>query len=86
MGEEKILMAGFKCLVNTEKDKAPFRLIVELVGVFTIGDEFPEDKIDHFAKYNAPIILMPYIRENVYSLAIRAGIDIYLPLVQVPTK
>ncbi|MGC9658201.1 hypothetical protein BFR77_00270 [Acinetobacter pittii] len=84
--EEKILMAGFKCLINNENDNAPFSLVIELIGVFTVSDEFPEDKIEHFARYNAPIILMPYVRENVYSLAIRAGVDIYLPLVQVPTK
>ena len=84
--EEKVLMAGFKCLINTENDNAPFSLVVELIGVFTVSDEFPEDKIEHFARYNAPIILMPYVRENVHSLDIRAGVDIYLPLVQVPTK
>ena len=84
--EEKILAVGFKCLLNEEIEDAPFKITVELIGIFTVGDEFPFDKVEHFAKHNAPIILMPYIRENIYALSARTGINIILPLVQVPTK
>lgn len=82
--EEKVLAVGFKCLINENVDKAPFQLTVELIGIFTVGDEFPFDKIENFAKENAPLILMPYIRENIYALSSRTGLDIILPLVQVP--
>ncbi len=84
--DKDILMAGLRCLINIDQENAPFEVLVDIVGVFTVGDEFPRDKVEHFAKHNAPIILMPYIRENVYSLAIRAGVNVHLPLVQVPTK
>lgn len=84
--EQDILMAGFKCLINVNQENAPFELVADIVGVFSVGDEFPKDKVEHFAKHNAPIILMPYIRENVYSLAVRAGVNVHLPLVQVPMK
>lgn len=43
--EEKVLMAGFKCLINTENDNAPFSLVVELIGVFTVSDEFQKIKL-----------------------------------------
>lgn len=84
--EKKVLTVGFKCLLNEDVDKAPFQLTVELIGVFTIGDEFPSDKIESFAKGNAPLILMPYIRESIHTLSSRTGLDIILPLVQVPTR
>jgi preprotein translocase subunit SecB len=84
--DQDILMVGFRCLINVDKENAPFELIVDIVGVFTVGEEFPKDKVELFAKQNVPIILMPYIRENVYSLAVRAGINVHLPLVQVPTR
>jgi preprotein translocase subunit SecB len=84
--EEKVLTVGFKCLLNEDVDEAPFQITVELIGVFTIGDEFPSDKIENFAKGNAPLILMPYIRESIYTLSSRTGLDIILPLVQVPAR
>lgn len=84
--KEKILVVGVKCLLNDGIKDAPFNLNVELLGFFEVGDDFPSDKVEHFARHNAPIILMPYIRENIYSLSIRTGLDINIPLVQVPTK
>lgn len=84
--DESVAAVGFKCLINSENEDAPFTISVHLIGVFTVGDEFPKDKIDHWSQHNAPLILMPYIRENVYALAMRARIRLYLPLVQVPTR
>jgi preprotein translocase subunit SecB len=86
--DDKVAAVGFKCLINLEKEDAPFTISVHLIGIFTVGDEFPKDKIDHWSQHNAPLILMPYIRENVYAMAMRARIRLYLPLVvvQVPTK
>lgn len=73
------------------KDEAsidrPFSLKVVISGEFTVDQElFPMDMIQNFATHNAPIILMPYIREQAFGLTQRAGFTpIILPLVEVPT-
>lgn len=79
------LVVGFRCSINEDMDSeiAPFKLITEILGVFRVGDEFPKEHIMSFAKQNVPFILMPYIRENVYSLASRTNVKIILPLVQI---
>lgn len=47
---------------------------------------FPIDKIEHWAEHNAPLILYPYAREQVYALTGRTlNSPILLPLLQVPT-
>lgn len=65
----------------------PFKLRVGVAGEFTVDQErFPAHLIDQFVKGNAPIILLPYVREHAFSLTQRAGFDaIILPLVEVPT-
>ncbi len=65
----------------------PFEMRVSLAGHFTIDESlFPVDKINHWAENNAPIILIPFIREHVYSMSIRAGVEpVLFPLIQVPT-
>lgn len=64
----------------------PFKLDVELVGMFEVvdTDSFDENDIPSFAKQNAPLILYPYLREHVYSLTTRAGYEsAVLPLFEV---
>lgn len=61
-------------------------LRVEILGKFIVDDEsFPVDKIGEWAEKNAPYILLPYLREHVYSLTMRAGYaPLILPMYQVP--
>lgn len=72
-----------------EESDFPFIMDVAIAGIFTIDtDNFPVDKIHHWAKHNAPLILYPYLREHVYSLALRAGYSnggVILPLLTVPS-
>lgn len=65
----------------------PFKLRVGVAGDFVVDQQrFPAELIDQFVKGNAPIILLPYVREHAFSLTQRAGFDaIILPLVEVPT-
>jgi preprotein translocase subunit SecB len=84
--DANVAAVGFKCLINSENEDAPFTISVHLIGIFTVGADFPKEKVDHWSQHNAPLILMPYIRENVHALAMRARIRLYLPLVQVPTR
>jgi len=70
-----------------DKPDSKFDLRVNLLAKFNIDTEnFPENKIEQWAKHNAPLVLYPYIREHVHALSIRAGIrPILLPLMEVPT-
>ncbi|WP_053140630.1 protein-export chaperone SecB [Erwinia billingiae] len=65
----------------------PISLVAEVGGVFNINtEEFPEQHIHHWAETNAPLILYPYLREQVYGLSTRVGIkQVLLPLLEIPT-
>lgn len=65
----------------------PLILIVELTGEFVVDESrFPVDRLSDWANVNAPFILMPFLREQVYSLSQRCGFNpIVLPLTEVPT-
>ncbi|MDF0535619.1 hypothetical protein PY479_15200 [Shewanella sp. A32] len=69
------------------KSEEPLDLRVHILAKFSVDKEqFPIDKIEHWAEYNAPMILYPYAREHVYSLSGRVlDTPILLPLLQVPT-
>ena len=84
--EQEVIVIGFLCEINknlNEDSYKPFEMCVELFGIFSVGSEFPKDKIEHWSNHNAPYILLPYIRENVTGLLARAGIRFHLPLVQI---
>lgn len=64
----------------------PFEMRIAVAGHFEVDEErFPVAEIYKFAEINAPIILVPYIREQAYSLTIRAGVEpLIFPLITVP--
>jgi len=44
------------------------------LGIFEVDeDKFPFKFIQNWAEKNAPLILYPYLREQVFSLSSRAG-------------
>lgn len=72
---------------DEEFRQQPISFIVEVGGIFSIDtSSFPKDRIHHWAETNAPLILYPYLREQVYGLSSRVGIkQVILPLLEVPT-
>ena len=74
---------------NAEKAESSnlTELAVEIIGHFAIDtDNFPQDKIEHWAHNNAPYILIPYLREHIYSLTQKSGFKpLIIPLFKVPT-
>lgn len=84
--KNKTIRVAMKLEVEEEK-KAPFIMKIELVGEFLVNEkEFPIKHIYDWAKRNAPLILMPYLREHAYSLTLRAGFQpVILALAEVPT-
>jgi len=70
-----------------EESDSPYSIKIELVAMFKIDEErFQEKHVNDWARRNAPFILFPYLREQVYALTIRCGYKpLILPLVEVPT-
>ena len=70
-----------------EEKNAPFKLRVELVGLFAVEESlFPVKHISDWATKNAPFILYPYLREHAFGLSSRCGFKpLILPLLEVPT-
>lgn len=65
-----------------------FSIKVEIRALFQVEFTAFESKegVEAWAKSNGYYILLPYLREQVYSLSLRAGFDpVMLPLVEVPT-
>lgn len=85
--EKHLINVKMRVVSGEEDEDSPIKLKVELVGVFKVDESaFPVDKITHWAEHNAPLILYPYLRENVYSLSTRAGFNqALLPLLEIPT-
>lgn len=73
--------------IDSNQDDSPFDLEVELLGVFNVDlERFKEEFIEDWASKNAPLILYPYLREQVHGLTNRAGFEgLLLPLFEVPT-
>ena len=73
-----------------EKDEDSARVyhfLVRLVGTFAVDESnFPSTFVEDWAEKNAPLVLYPYVREHIYSLASRVGISsLILPLLEIPT-
>lgn len=62
--------------------KPAFQIEVELIGHFEVDfQRFKFEDLASWARRNAPFLLLPYVREQVYGLAVRAGIKgLVLPL------
>ena len=86
--EKGVIAVKLGVEIDSEIDKkSPFDLKVEILGFFKVDkDNFNIDYLEDWAARNAPLVLYPYIREQVYSLTSRAGFNgILLPLFEVPT-
>lgn len=68
-------------------ESSPLKIVAELHGRFEIDESrFNVKYVEDWAEKNAPLILYPYIRENVYSLTAKSGYaEALLPLLEIPT-
>lgn len=60
-----------------------FKIEVELAGQFEVDySRFDAADIDRWAEVNAPLLIIPFLREHLWGIGMRAGIRrIFLPLV-----
>jgi len=63
-----------------------YKIVVEIAGAFEVNlESFDVEHVDSFAEKNAPLILYPFLREQVFGVAARAGVTTpTLPLFQIP--
>lgn len=90
---EKEIVVGVKIEVGLAdgkpKEDYPYSMKIELVAFFSVQDDkFKAEHLDSWASSNAPYLLLPFIREQAYSLTTRAGFAAFiLPLYKVdPSK
>lgn len=84
--EKKSLEVRVRAIIS-EESESPLSLEVEIVGVFKVDeDRFPKPYINDWAKTNAPLVLYPFVREQIYSLSVRVGATgLMVPLIEIPT-
>lgn len=65
-----------------------FSVEVELLGHFFVDyTRFKFENLNKWSEVNAPYLLLPYVREQIYGLAIRAGIrGLLFPLFIQPSS
>lgn len=87
--EDKITSLFVSVIVKTKEGKKelPFKMEVELRGLFTIDTEhFKKEHIEDWAHRGAMYVLLPYVREYIYWLTYRCNFKpLIMPLAQVPT-
>ncbi|WP_139235340.1 protein-export chaperone SecB [Paenacidovorax caeni] len=75
---DPLIAVGIRAIVQPvveENVRPSFHIEVELSGQFTVDyNNFDFDDLPRWAEVNAPMLLLPYVREQVYGLALRAGI------------
>tara|TARA_A200000159_G_scaffold35751_1_gene32173 strand:- start:8192 stop:8653 length:462 start_codon:yes stop_codon:yes gene_type:complete len=85
--ETQTFAVKVKAVVSSSSDEMviPYTIIAEIQGTFEVQESFPLAGVEVFAERNAPLILYPYLREQVFGLASRAGVEQpILPLFEVP--
>jgi preprotein translocase subunit SecB len=69
--DKKKLTTEFIAVLNSEG--APVFGRFTLIGIFTV-DENENMGLEEFSKSNAPAIILPYVREEIHSRLMKAGL------------
>lgn len=85
--DEKHQISVMMRIMSGEEEKSPLKLTAELHGRFEVDESRFEVKyVEDWAEKNAPLVLYPYLRENVFALTARSGYsEALLPLLEIPT-
>ncbi|MHB0818440.1 hypothetical protein ACYCFK_09190 [Stutzerimonas stutzeri] len=72
---------------DAEVADRPFSMKIVVTAAFSVDTElFPADLLEHWSFNNAPVVLIPFIRENAYALSSRIGFEpVLIPMIEVPT-
>lgn len=76
--EDPMIAVGMRATVKPKGDDADrpaFLIEVELSGQFSVDySNFAFEDLQRWSEVNAPTLLLPYLREQIYGLALRAGV------------
>lgn len=84
--DEKTIHVRVRAIIDEAED-VPLAMRVEIVGVFKVDESrFDRAHVLPWARTNAPMVLYPFLREQVFSLSQRVGARGFIvPLIEVPT-
>lgn len=82
-----VVMVSCDLFHRDNKEKPGYEISASVSGLFNVDVErFPVQFVEDWAEKNAPLVLYPMLREHIYNLSSRCGIQkIILPLLEVPT-
>lgn len=67
---------------NIDFEKAPFQIEITSEGIFTWNESVSKEELHNYLNYNAPSILLSYIRSIVSMTTAYAGIpNFMIPLI-----
>lgn len=78
--DDRLFAVGLRATVKpstavAEDGEPAFRIEVELSGQFAVDySKFNFEDLRRWSEVNAPLLLLPYVREQIYGLALRAGV------------
>jgi preprotein translocase subunit SecB len=76
-----VLVVGAGITIFKDQEHKPFTVDIEYEARFTVPEGSPVDVLSRFARYNAPAILFPFLREMVANVTGRTP---FTPLVLPP--
>jgi preprotein translocase subunit SecB len=68
-------------LKSGEPNNGPYHFLVELSGMFHIGDDYPNDRLESLIQANGPAVLFGAAREMIMFISSRGQTPFVLPLV-----
>jgi preprotein translocase subunit SecB len=83
--KEKVITVITKVEIKAKDGTLEAR--IELVAQFRVDEsQFPADRVEDWAERAAYFVLLPFLREHLYSLSCRTGMPlVMMPLLQLPT-
>ncbi|MEZ7890167.1 MAG: protein-export chaperone SecB [Candidatus Wallbacteria bacterium] len=72
--ENNVLMFELSSKIFEKNKKDAFELSCSMVGYFSTDEENPNMSLEKFSEYNAPALMLPYIREVVANTTLRSGL------------
>jgi preprotein translocase subunit SecB len=84
--QDKTIGVSLKLEVGKDEND-PVTLRIQVIGLFQVDEgRFPMNRLLEWAMGNAPVIMLPFLREHAYALTSRCGFKpLILPLAEVNT-
>lgn len=82
--DEENLSIKMECSINEKDDGSNFYIKCIMIGFFTQHEKNTNMKLTEFARFNGLAMMIPYIREAISNITVKAGLDpVILPPINV---